>query len=155
MSGSPDTDARPTELATKAGDKAQLLTFKREKQAKDKRNEDKPAGGFEDLAQFDYSRGGVLATGIAGTGGFTVVDMGATAGRFKVAVSFAMKDQPTPPEFRVVAVDVNGKRIQGVPGGAVSAGGNGITVVTAVSEFDLGGAKIESLVIQKRPKVKK
>ncbi len=39
---SPDADERPTELATKEGGKAMLLTLKREKPAKDKPKEDKP-----------------------------------------------------------------------------------------------------------------
>ncbi len=81
--------------------------------------------------------------------------MEAAPGRSKLAVSFAVKEQDAPPDFRVVAVDADGKRMQDSDGSTVSAGGNGTTVITVVSEFNLSGDKIDSLVIQQRTPVKK
>jgi RNA polymerase sigma factor (sigma-70 family) len=73
MPGSPDTDERPTELATKEGGKAMLITLKREKPAKDKPKEDKPEADkqaiqgtwqvttVEAKGKEDPDKGGVLA----------------------------------------------------------------------------------------------
>jgi hypothetical protein len=114
------------------------------------------ANKFEELAKFKYG-GGVLGTGIRGKGGFTVVPMDAAAGCSKFAVSFAViEDQQLgPSDFRVVAADVTGKRQQARVESGVSAGGNGIIVITVVSEFNIGSDKIDSLVIQQRVKGKK
>jgi hypothetical protein len=115
------------------------------------------AGKFEDLAQFKNSGGIVSGTGIRDKGGFTVVPMKATAGRSKLAVSLAVEEDPqgNGSDYRVVAVDGAGKRHYASVENYASAGGNGITVITVVSEFNLTMEKVDSLVIQQRAKAKK
>jgi hypothetical protein len=115
------------------------------------------ADKFEDLAQFNYGGGGVSGTGIRDKGGFTVVSMEAVAGRSKLSVSFAVKEdqQRTLSDFRVAVVDAAGKRHQASVENKVSAGGNGIEIFTFVLEFNLDRDKIDSLVIQQRTREKK
>ena len=112
---------------------------------------------FEDRAEFKYGGGGVSATGIRGKGGYTVVPLEAVAGCTKLSVSFAVKEDQKRDvsDFRILAVDGNGKRTAARAESKVSAGGDGIMIVTLVSEFNLDGDKIDSLVIQQRARGKK
>jgi hypothetical protein len=116
-----------------------------------------PADKFEDLAQFNYGGGTVSGTGVRDKGGFTVVAMQAAAGRSKLSVSFAVKEeqQHTLSDFRVAVTDAAGKRHEPSVESKASAGGNGIMLFTFVLEFNLTSDKINSLVIQQRTKEKK
>jgi hypothetical protein len=110
------------------------------------------ADKFEDLVQFNYPGGILSGTGIKDKGGFTVVTVEAVKGRIKLSVSFARKEEEkrTPTDFRVLAVDATGKRHEARTENKAGAGGNGIMVITLVSEFNLSNDKIDSLVIQQR-----
>lgn len=115
------------------------------------------ADTFEDLAQFNHGGGIVSGTGIRDKGGFTVVSLEAAAGSSKLAVSWAVKEEQrrTLADFRVIVVDAVGKRHHASTESKASAGGNGITVFTFVTEFNLSSDKIASLVIQQRVQEKK
>ena len=110
-----------------------------------------PADKYEDLAEFHFA-GGVSGTGIRDKGGFTVVTVQADKTRTKLSVSFAFKEEEkrTADDFRIVAVDAAGKRHEAQAESRVSAGGQGVVVVTLLSEFSLGSDKIDALVIRQR-----
>lgn len=91
------------------------------------------------------------ATGIREKGGFTVVPLKSAKGSSTFVISFSVKEEENVSDFQVVAVDGNGKRHEAKPSG-VSAGGNGIAVVTLLPEFDLTSDNIKSFVIQRRVK---
>jgi hypothetical protein len=106
---------------------------------------------FEDLAQFHFGGGVVSATGIKNKGGFTVVPVKVAEARTTLSVSFALKEEELRSlDFRVIAVDAAGRRTDASAESKASAGGNGIAVVTLVSEFKLSKDKIDSLIIQQR-----
>jgi RNA polymerase sigma factor (sigma-70 family) len=111
-------------------------------------------GGYEDMAEWSHSGGAASATGIRDKGGFTVVPVESPKGTSKFVVSFAVKEEELAagPGFRVLAVDVNGKRHPATSQGQVSAGGRGLAVVTLLPEFGLTGDDIRSFVIQRRLK---
>jgi hypothetical protein len=115
------------------------------------------ADKFEDLVQFNYGGGIVSGTGIKDKGGFTVVTLEAVPTAptsTKLSVSFAVKEdeQRTASDFRVIAVDANGKQKEADVENKASAGGNGATIITLVSEFSLSSDKIDSLVVQQAVK---
>jgi hypothetical protein len=107
---------------------------------------------FEDVAQLKFTGAIVSGTGIRGKGGFTVVSVEMTEARTRLSVSFAVKDEEQRKDFRVIAVDSDGNRTEASEESKAAAGGNGIVVVTLVSAFELGRHKIDSLLIQQRPK---
>jgi RNA polymerase sigma factor (sigma-70 family) len=139
--------AEPGQARQQKGPNTSAEQKKQEEKARAKRRQEK----FEDFAQFKFGGGGVSATGIRGKGGFTVVPLEAVAGGSKLCVSLAVKEeqQLSAEDFRVVAVDAAGKRYPPTAEPGVSAGGNGITVITVVTEFNLSMDKIDSLVIQR------
>ncbi len=105
---------------------------------------------FSDFTRFNFGGGGMSATGIRDKGGFTVVPMDAPKGRTKLCVSLAVKEeQAPPPKFRLIAVDAENKRHEPQWSNAASAGGNGTTIITMVSEFDVSIDKVRALVVQK------
>ncbi len=106
---------------------------------------------YEDFVELNHAGGGAAATGIRGKGGFTVVPLKSVNGRSTFVISFSVKEAELAeePDFQVVAVDGNGKRHEAKPM-SVSAGGNGLAVVTLVPEFDLASDNIKSFVIQRR-----
>jgi RNA polymerase sigma factor (sigma-70 family) len=105
---------------------------------------------FEDFAQWKFGGGGAHAIGIKDKGGFTVVPMEAPKGRAKLCLSFALAgERAGPSDFRVMAVDADGKRHEAQGKGGVSAGGKGTAVITMVLEFNLGSDAIRDLVVQR------
>jgi hypothetical protein len=68
------------------------------------------------------------------------------------AISFARneKEKHTASDFRIIAVDLAGKRHEAKSQSGASAGGNGMVVVTLVAGFDLASDKVDALVIQPR-----
>jgi RNA polymerase sigma factor (sigma-70 family) len=109
---------------------------------------------FEDFAQWRFGGGGgVHATGIKDKGGCTVVPMEAPKGRTKICLSFALTgERAGVSDFRVMAVDADGKRHEAQGKGGVSAGGKGTAVITMVLEFSLGSEAIRDLVVQRARK---
>jgi hypothetical protein len=78
--------------------------------------------------------------------------MEADKAQTKLAVSFARneKEKHTASNFRIIAVDLAGKRHEAKSQSGASAGGNGMVVVTLVAGFDLASHKVDALVIQQR-----
>lgn len=108
------------------------------------------AKDFEDFAQFHYRGRGVLATSIKDRGGFTVVPLEAPKERTKLCLSFALnKEQARPADFRVLAVDADGKRHESVEKEAVSGAGEGTAVITMVVQFNISSDSIRTLLIQR------
>jgi hypothetical protein len=111
-----------------------------------------PENKFEDWAQFHFSGGVVSATGIKDNGAFTVVPLETSEARTKVAVSFALMGETSHSrsDFQIVAVDAAGNRHEPKDQSKASAGGNGLSVVTFVLDFNLGSGKIDALLVQQR-----
>ena len=107
---------------------------------------------FEDLVQLNFGHGGVSGISVKDKGGFTVVPVETGKAQTRVAVSFALKEEENRPtsDFKVIAVDAAGKRYEAKDHNEASAGGNGLTVVTLVSKFDLASDKISAWVVQHR-----
>jgi uncharacterized protein (TIGR03067 family) len=145
---------RPTGFESKDGSESTLCVLRRERPKGDQpTNEQREqVDRFVELAQFEYGGGIVSGTGIRDKGGFTVVPLEATAGHSRLAVSFAELERPqrAPAEFRVIAVDTEGNRHHPSVANMASAGGEGTTVFTIVSEFNVTPDRITLLVIQTR-----
>ena len=107
---------------------------------------------FEDLVQLNFGHYVVSGIGVKEKGGFTVVPVETGKTQTRVAVSFALKEEDNRPisDFQVVALDAAGNRHEAKDHNEASAGGNGLTVITLVSKFDLTSDKISALVLQCR-----